>query len=187
MLTLIPEVVTALASDNFTMCHIVELPGLKLTNHATSIVWRGDTYNSDGKLLSLGSVTRESEIKLSPYTITLDNADQTALAIFAGGSQTGVEANVWLGIIDANGDLVVDGNNDGPILLYKGTVDTWHSNENPDSGFSKLAVKLTSHWASFKSTAGRFTNSASQEELFPGDSFFEFAAEDAVQIKWGRT
>lgn len=185
MLTLTSEMQTELAKDDIKSALLVSLPGsLLLTDWHKDLTWDGNTYLANGLLLEGTEVTFTEDMTASPYSIMIGNANTTALALYGGGTNYGgAKGSIYLALLDANGDVIEDVSNDGPILVYRGLFDNYGVTES--GGKSVIKLQLKSHWASFKRKAGRFTNSASQEEVHPGDTFFQYGHLDQVEMKWG--
>lgn len=183
MITLTAEYQAALESDAFSPCYLVKLPGpLTLTTGPDDLSFGGDTYVSGGLTIALDGLASTTEITANTYTITLDNADQTALGIYGNGNYIGSEVIVYMGLLNDDGSLILNGSNEGPFEIYKGVFDGWGIQETGTR--STIKVKVKSHWASFNRKAGRFTNSASQQEIYPTDTFFEYSHEDVKDMRW---
>ena len=183
MITLTAEYQAALESDKFAPCYLLKLPGpLYLTTAPNDVVYKSDIYVSGGHTIALDGIGATNDISANTYTITLDNADQTALGIYGNGNYIGSDVTVFMGLLNDNGSLIVDGSGDGPFEIYKGVFDGWGINETLTR--STIKVKVKSHWAAFNRKAGRFTNSASQQEIYPTDTFFEYAHEDVKDMRW---
>lgn len=183
MITLTTEYQAALESDAFIPCHLIDLPGpLTLTTAPNDLSFGGKTYVSSGITLALDGIASSTDISADTYTITLDNSDQTALGIYGNANYIGAEVVIYLGILNDDGTLLVNGSNEGPFEIYKGLFDTWAVQESTTNSVIKIKVK--SHWAAFGRKAGRFTNSASQQEVYSTDTFFEYAHEDRKEIRW---
>ena len=182
MLSLTTEYVTLISSDQFSPCFLVKLPGLTVTTAPDDLSFGGDTYVSSGLVIKMDSYGSTTDISANTYTIELDNADQTAFAIYANDNYIGADVTVYMALLEDDGSLVVDGSGDGPFEIYKGIFDGWAVTESTTK--STIKVKAKSHWAAFNRKAGRFTNSASQQEIYPTDSFFEFAHEDINDLRW---
>lgn len=184
MITLTAEYQAAVESDAFSPCYLIKLPGpLTLTTAPDDLSFGGDIYVSGGLTVALDGIASTTDLSTNTYTITLDNANQTAMAIYANGNYVGAPSTVYLGLLDDSGSLILDGSGFGPIEMYTGVFDGWAVKE--DKNRSTIAIKLRSHWAAFNRKAGRFTNSSSQQELYPTDSFFDFAHVDQNEIRWG--
>lgn len=185
MLTLTSEYQTALESDYFKPCYLLDLPGpLRLTTADQDLTWGGNTYTSSGLVMKLDGIQSSTDLNANTYKITLDNANTTALALYALINYVGADAYIYLGLLNEDGSLIVNGSDEGPFEVYAGIFDSWSVSEG--KGQSVLDVRLKSHWAAYNRKAGRFTNSASQEEHYAGDTFFEHAHREQNEIRWGK-
>ena len=183
MITLTSEYQAALESDSFIPCYLIKLPGpLTLTTAPNDIAWGGDVYVSSGITIALDGIASTTDTSANTYTITLDNADQTALGIYGNNNYVGADVEIYMGLLNDDGSLIVNGSSEGPFEIYKGLFDTWAVSESLNKSVIKIKVK--SHWAAFGRKAGRFTNSASQNEIYPTDTFFEYAHEDRKEVRW---
>ena len=169
----------ALESDNFEYAYLCELPsGLYYTNHSTDLNYDGNTYLSNGLLMKFANVTKDQAMKVGSYTLELSNVDTAISQAYLTTSFRGYEANIYIAIM-SNGSIVGD-----PILIFRGTVDTWGVTEDTKS--SSLQIKLTSHWASYNQKAGNYTNDSLHQQKHSGDDFFKYAHEDKENIGWGK-
>lgn len=182
MLNLTSEYVNQLSSDEFAPCFLVKLPVLTLTTGPDDVSFNGETYVSGGLTISLDSYGSTTDISANTYTITLDNADQTAFAIYANDNYIGADVTIYMALLNDDSSLVVDGSGDGPFEVYKGIFDGWAVVESTTT--SAIKIKVKSHWAAFNRKAGRFTNSASQQEIYPTDTFFQYSHEDVTDMRW---
>ena len=182
MLSLTQEYVDLLSSDKLSPCNLVKLPSLTLTTGPDDVSFRGDVYVAGGMTVALDSYGSTTDISANTYTITLDNANQTAFAIYANDNYIGAEVSIFLALLNDDGSLIVDGNGDGPFEIYKGVFDGWAVEETNTR--SMIKIKIKSHWAAFNRKAGRYTNSASQQEVHPNDNFFQYAHEDINDMRW---
>jgi len=191
MLTVSSEITAALSGETLRFAWLLQLGGdLFYTNHTVDIDFDGNSYKSQGDLLSLPSVVRERRIKLQSYTVTFSNVDTVmaynirhkydpGLPGFAPYDRVGDPCEVRLVFLDAS-SAIIKGE---AISLYKGAFDSW---TEQDSGTrSTIAVKITSPWAKPNLTAGRATSDHNQKDNYPGDKFFEFAHEEKNTIGWG--
>ena len=69
MINLHADTLTALQSDNFEYCHLVDIPGpFYLTNNDTDVAANGNTYDSStGLLLSFNNITKDQKLKVGSY------------------------------------------------------------------------------------------------------------------------
>lgn len=181
----------ALAADTLRYAWLLQIgDDLFFTNHSVDIAYGGDSYKSQGDLLTMQQVVRERRIKLQSYTATFSNVDavmaynmrrkyDAGLPGFVSYDRVGDPCEVRLVFLDAGGD-VIDGQ---AVSLYKGAFDSWTEQDNGSR--STIAVKITSPWANPNLTAGRATSDHNQKDNYPGDRFFEFAHEEKNTIGWG--
>jgi hypothetical protein len=183
MITIPSSVSAALNSSNYSTSLLVSLPGtnFKITDNHKDITYDSVTYSSSGELfLKTSNVSRTTDISANSYTVTVAGADQSAIQEYSVTNHVGKTATVYLAFLDDAHDLLAS---DSVLQLYTGIVDSWELSEGATT--SEFSVKLTSHWASFEVVNGRFTNSASQQEYYPGDEFFKFSFQEELPIKWG--
>lgn len=191
MLTVSNGITSALSADTLRYAWLLQIGGdLFFTNHSVDVEYGGNTYKSQGDLLSMQSVVRERRIKLQSYTVTFSNVDAVtaynmrhkydgSVPGFVPYDRVGDACEVRLVFLDAGG-AVIDGQ---AVSLYKGAFDSW--TEQDSGSRSTIAVKITSPWAKPNLTAGRATSDHNQKDNYPGDRFFEFAHEEKNTIGWG--
>jgi len=179
MITLNASTQASLEGDTFEYAYLCKLPNnLYYTNHATDLSYDGNTYLSNGILMKFSDVTKDQSMKVGSYTLELSNVETTIANAYISTSFRGYAAEILLAIME-NGAIVGD-----PIILFKGTVDTWGVQETLNS--SSLQLKLTSHWASYNQKAGQYTNDSLHQQIHSGDDFFKYAHEDKENIGWGQ-
>ena len=179
MITLHTDTLTALTNDNFEFAYLCDLPSnLHYTNHSADLSYNSNTYTSNGLLMDFSNVTKDQNMKVGSYTLTLSNVSTTIANAYMTTSFRGYESNIYLAIIE-NGIIVGT-----PIILFKGTVDTWAVNETNST--STLQIKLTSHWASYNQKSGNYTNDTIHQQTHANDTFFKYAHSDKENIGWGK-
>jgi len=190
MLTVSPELLTALQGDSLKFAWLIAFPnmpggGFYITDFENDLAYSrdgispADTYVSAGDILSLPGIVRERGIKLQGYSFTLAGADQTNAVRLASENMTGQTGEVFLALLDDAGAII----NDEAISMYKGTFHTWQERESGSN--STVQVSLTSPWSKPNLTAGRITSNNSQTDRYPGDNFFKFAHRERNNIGWG--
>lgn len=179
MITLNSNTQTALEGDSFEYAYLCKLPsGLYYTNHSTNLSYDGNTYLSNGLLMKFSDVTKDQAMKVGSYNLELSNVETTIANAYISTSFRGYDAEILVAIME-NGVIVGD-----PIIMYKGTVDTWAVQESRKS--SSLQIKLTSHWASYNQKAGSYTNDSIHQQTHSGDDFFKYSHEDKDNIGWSK-
>lgn len=179
MITLHNDTSISLNGESFEFAYLCDLPGgLYYTNHSVDLTVNGNTYSSNGLLMKFSNVSKDHSMKVGSYSLTLSNVSTAIANGYMTTSHRGQAANIYLVLMESG---VVQGN---PILLYKGTLDTWGIQETLTS--SDLELKITSHWASYNQNAGRYTNDSSHQQTYAGDDFFKYAHTDKSNIGWGK-
>ena len=181
MITLDPLYTAVLESDSIRPAYMVKLPNLHLTTAPADLSYNGDLYLSNGSLIELSGIPTTTDITANTYTLTLDNADQTALAIYGNGNYVGAPCYIYMALLNEDGTII--GGSTTPFELYSGQFESWSAEENGKQSVLKITIK--SHWAAFNRKAGRFTNNSSQQEVYAGDTIFEYAHIDGTEVRWG--
>jgi hypothetical protein len=186
MLPVTPEVEAALNSASFNIAVLVDLPSsgsvnLRLTDNARAITYGGQVYTPGGvQLMSVDPVRRGMEITSDSLQVTVDNISGDAYQDYVVNNHVGKAARVYVAFLNTSGALLSAGS---VLQIYEGLVDSWSIEESGSE--SALLIRLTSHWSAFKVANSRFTNSASQNEVYPGDTFFDFSHQEELPVKWG--
>lgn len=185
MIEVTPAYREILESDQLRPVHLIKLPGLNLTTAPYDITWDGVVFQALGIVISLDGKRNTSEISANTYKLTLSNTDQTALALFGQNDYFGLPSKIYVGLLDESGNLIQEADGSGPFEFYSGLFDSWVVNETTNK--STIDVTIRSHWAAFERKAGRWTNTESQQEQYPGDTIFEYAHLSDSEFKWGGT
>lgn len=184
MITMPSSVVGALASPDYRTAMLIDLPGtgFQVTDSHLPITFNGTTFLTDSyALLKATGVNRSGDLSASSYSLTFSGADTLAYQEYLDDAHLGKRASISLAFLDDDYALLAA---DSVIEIYAGLVDQWQFSESATS--SDFTIKLTSHWAAFEVVTGRFTNTSSQEEYFPGDTFFQYSQQEKLPIKWGQ-
>ena len=128
--------------------------------------------------MNFADVKKDHNMKVGSYSLELSNVSTTIANAYMTSSFRGSEANIYI-VVLSNG--VVQGD---PILLYKGTLDTWGVQESRTG--STLNLKITSHWASYNQKSGNYTNDTTHQQTHSGDDFFKYSHTDIQNIGWGK-
>lgn len=183
MISMPSNVAAALASASYRTAILINLPGtgFKVTDNHKPITYDGVTYVPDDQaLVGTSSIQRTTSMSASSYQVKFAGADRTAYQEYVNDSHFGKEAAIYLAFLDDDYALL---STDSVIKLYAGLIDTWQFDEGGTK--SDFTIKMTSHWAAFEVVTGRFTNTASQEEYYSGDTFFQYAQQEKLPMKWG--
>ena len=138
------------------------------------------TYIASDFIMGVSDFTEETDVNLSPISISLSGADQTFISTVLNENVINDAVTIFRGFLDDNNALIAD-----PFLLYKGTIDNFSISESDTS--SLVNLDIVSHWADFEKKSGRKTNNTSQQRFFSTDLGMNFSSETVLDIKWGRT
>ncbi len=172
-----------IAGQKIRIFHLLELYFSTvgyLTTARRNIVWNGNTYHALGNWLSFGEVEESTEIRSGTMNVTLSGVNQANIQMAL--TENFIERSVIVrrGFLNATDQIVID-----PLVIFDGRVDSWSLTEDVVQGTSTIVWQAASHWIDFDRTYGRRCNSEDQQIFFPGDRFFEFAAQ-TDEIRWGR-
>lgn len=180
MITTTATVTQALSSVSTNIALLINLPGsddMKVTDSVRDITYDGVTYRAHGSVqfTNAGSVDRKSVLTIDAYTINFGQADRTAYDLYKDNSYVGAPASVYIAFLDDDGALL---NSTSVLQVYSGQIHSWGLNRD-------FTVKLSNQWAAFDIQHGRTTSSTSQQEVYPGDTFFEYSYMEELATKWG--
>jgi len=180
MKTLHADVTAALAADSFDFCYLVQIPGgLLFTDWGSNVTDSdGFVYTSTSLMTSIEHARSRDEISLNTYEITLSNVDRTISNAYRQQNYRGQSATVSLAIMSGSSTVVGT-----PFVIHKGSLDTFAIKET--NSVSELSLTVTSNWASFEATSGRYTTDFSQKEVHPTDEFFKYAYRERSNLGWG--
>ena len=138
------------------------------------------TYLASDFIMGVSDFTEETDVNLSPISISLSGADQTFISTVLNENVINDAVTIFRGFLNDSNALIAD-----PFLLYKGTIDNFAISESDTS--STVNLDIVSHWADFEKKSGRKTNNTSQQRFFSTDVGMNFSSQTVQDIKWGRT
>jgi len=176
------SLITELATNKLNPVELVYIgvsSGSYYIDHYKSITFGGNTYLSSSLFLGSSESAESSEVSVSNLVVKFGGADQTIISLFLNNDYMDKRAWVYRGFLDDSQTLIAD-----PFLLFDGRIENLSIEE--DETNSVVSVSIASHWADFDKTKGRKTNTNSQALHFPTDLGFDYAAQTAKEIKWGK-
>jgi len=180
-----PETLTWLKQDHYRaiLLKINYTPTpVFLTNTAFDVVYNGDTYVANGKLLKIGNPKLSIDIRTNRSTLMLDAVEPSLVSILRNNVQTGRLVEQFIAILKP--DYAIAGE---PIQLPTMVLEGAPKITNdPEKGKAIIEQKVASEFANWSQKGGRRTTPASQHRFFPNDTGFDFAAESGKQYPWGR-
>jgi hypothetical protein len=145
-----------------------------------------NTYTAVGSVLSFGSVSETTQLKVNSINIKLSGVDTALLASVINYDLVGKRVVIYRSFL--NGDTF---DTSRTFMLFDGNIKTWNANEKVDS--AEISVSVATHWSNWSQISGRVTNNASQQlttrygttTKFRTDRGFQYAAANIGEIKWG--
>ena len=175
-----------LATNDINPIHLITI-GFNSTVNITdcsfpltsSVSGSSVTYDASDFILGISNFEEKTDITKGTLNLNLSGAEQSFISVVLNENVVNDDVTIYRGLLDNSNAIIAD-----PILLYKGTIESFEINETKTTSFVNL--KVASHWADFDKTAGRKTNNTSQQRFFESDVGFAFASEVIKNIKWGR-
>ena len=137
------------------------------------------TYVASDFILGVSNFSEETDVNLSPITLSLSGADQTFISTCLNENVINDELKIFRGFLQDTNVLI-----DDPFLLYNWQIDNFGISESDTDSLVNLAI--VSHWADFEKRSGRKTNNTSQQRFFSTDVGMDFSSQTVQDIKWGR-
>lgn len=178
-------------NDAVSMCHLVEFnfpTVLYKTDWSHDIIDGSTTYDGDGLLLRIDSVSESSEVRVGTLNIELSGAMPVSGTngsymwehlTNASNKFLNTKVTIYRAFLDANESIV-----GAKIMIYEGYIDGFDMSESKNESIITLSV--ASHWSDFERKSGRYTNPNSQALFNSSDKGFDFAAVTVKDLKWGR-
>jgi len=142
---------------------------VRLNSLNRDISWDGNTYLGNGWLMPIRAIQETPEVRAVGVEIPLVGVSSTLISLALLNVDQNLDANVYLGALDASGALVSD-----PLLLFKGKVDSTVIDDravNPT-----VTVQVETYLARLNRPQNfRYTNE-NQRALFSGDRGFEYVS-----------
>jgi len=180
--TIASSTLTKLQSTDFVLTHLLKIDlstPLYLTENPFNITYDGNTYQTSASLVSVGSVTESTDLKVGEINITFSGVDTSVLQTILSQNLINRQVQTWKVVVnDETGAIIGD-----PIPSFTGYITSFRLDESPPE--SSVSVNAASHWADFNKKNGRFTNNNSQQNIFSGDLGMQYAANTIKDLKWG--
>ncbi len=185
--SLTSAVKTELATNDIRPVHLITIgfgTPVNITDCSfpitSSVSGSSVTYSASDFIMGVSDFSEETDVNLSPISISLSGADQTFISTVLNENVINDAVTIFRGFLNDSNALIAD-----PFLLYKGTIDNFAISESDTSSIVNLDI--VSHWADFEKKSGRKTNNTSQQRFFSTDLGMNFSSETVLDIKWGRT
>lgn len=175
-------VVAEFGAETCRPVHLLELdfsPTIYLTDAAVALSWNGNTY-LPSPFLRFSGIDETRDLLVNQCTVGLSGVDLTVPALLLQDDYLGRTARIRKAML-TEGLAVMP----GPALLIEGRLDSPVIVVDPDAGTCEASVNIVSRWAPLERPAGRSTNDADQQVLFPGDRGFENVTDEQTTLIWG--
>jgi hypothetical protein len=174
--------ITALQSDSFNMCHLIQLDFssvVRLTDWNRSVTALSNTFLSSPHLVGIGDSSESTDIRVNSIDLVMSGVEQTFIALFLSNNYMDVRARIWKAVLNSS-DAVIG----APFVVFDGRISSY--NISDQSGTSEISIEMSSHWKDFELSKGRRTNRNSQQYYFPTDKGMDFSGVVVRDLKWGR-
>ena len=174
--------ITELEKDSFRLCSLVFIDvgsGVRLTDYGHDITYDSNTYLSSEHLLKIGEPKESRELRVNTMSLLLSGVEQTYISLFLGNDYINRQLLIYRAGISSAGAVIGE-----PFLAFDGRLTRFEITEGRN--LSEVTVEAASHWADFDKKSGRLTNNNSQQQFFPDDIGFQYAANTIRDLKWGR-
>lgn len=157
--------------------------GYYITNAPFDIVYDNNTYQSAGGLLDIANITEDIGFEIQKLAISV-----SGIAYLANDTEPFMKEILAVDYTDKPVEIHrqyynVGGNLEDTVMVYKGFIDSAIVTDGLGEG-GAVQISTSNHWANFSRVTGNYTNSESQQALFPGDTSYDNASEIQKQIEW---
>jgi|SaaInlStandDraft_3_1057020.scaffolds.fasta_scaffold15588_2 hypothetical protein len=175
-------------------CHLVEITTdnsgtpevIYATNYFRNLVWDSNTYLAAGTFLEVDTVSESTAFSIHKTELSLSGVDSSNIATFLNNNFIDQDVKLYLAMIDSSGDVIDNGSDDQPVLIFDGNIDSAGVEEDPDGGTSILKVSAASQFVDFQRKSGRRTTDAEQQYHYSGDLFYQPKLSKTATKEWGR-
>lgn len=185
-------VITTLESNQFECAHLVELyldAGTEyLTDSFYDIVYNSNTYASANGLLGFEDISEQTDVVVGSVKITLAGAVPQVIRRCLDEPLINKRVIIRRAFYTAGTRTQVA----DPHMIFDGNITMFNISEDPMS--SSITLSAASHFANFRQTNSRISNSESQQQTrhyitggtFDSDLGFEHASAMIQDLQWGQ-
>lgn len=132
------------------------------------LVWNGKTFKGTGLFGEFSSPRESSGLRANTQIYKLNNIPSDMLAIILGERYQGRSARLWLSLLDnSTGAMIGE-----PYMLANGRMDAPTIEDNGNTG--SITITAESILIDLERPRERRFTHEDQQDLYPGDKFFEF-------------
>ena len=153
----------------------------RLWTGSGDITWDTKTWNGAGQVGKISKVEETQRSIASGISFQLSGIDPANLSIALSEYYQGRSAKVWLGFLDANGDVIPD-----PIGPFAYRMDTMEIDKGADT--STITINAENELIDLKKPRIRRYTDQDQQIEYAGDKGFEYVAGlQDKSINWGKS
>jgi hypothetical protein len=180
-----PAFITELESGIVRPALLVEIEfessTLRLWSGVGDLVYNSNTFLGNGWLSGIRAAKEEGEVSPRGMEVTMTGIPTSLVSLILGQSVQNRDGTIFLGFLDAAGDVVQD-----PFPMYKGSLDVPKLTES--SSGPVIVITIENRLLDLNRPRNyRFTD-ASQKTFYPDDRGFEYVATlQDWDGRWGGT
>lgn len=141
--------------------------------------WAGYNWSGLGTLAGISAIEETTEVSAKQVTVSLSGIPLENISLVLGSAKQGRGGKVWLGFLDANGNLIAD-----PYLAFSGMLDVPVIEDAGES--ATISITYESRLVALERARERRYTHEDQQIDYPNDLGLAYvnAIQDA-QISWG--
>lgn len=168
------DITTELAKGSYSFAHLVTL-SLNTTYYYTdapnNISEGGNTFQANGFLGIMNSVTETSSITTGSFTLAISAVDQTIIQDILANGYIHKGVTIKRAFLDASNNLI---SSNAVFTVYSGNIEGMVITDTERN--SVLNLQVANQWAFFARKAGRRTTVNSQNQFYADDIGFKWMA-----------
>lgn len=142
---------------------------LRLWTGVGELQWNGQTWTGGGIMLGFDTIEETTEIVAAGVNISLSGLASEVVAAALGQARLGKRGTLWLGLLDAAGQVIAD-----PLQIFSGLLDVPSIQRNGAS--STINASYESRLVGLTKPNERRYTPEDQKVEFPDDTGFDYVA-----------
>lgn len=152
---------------------------LRLWSGIGPIDWDGETWTGAGRVLNVAPIQETSDIAAVAFEVSLSGEASDIIAINLNAARNGMAGRVWLGFLDASGDLIAD-----PFKAFEGRFDVPEINDAGET--AAITARYESRLIDLDRSRIRRYTSEDQKQDYADDLGFDFVPSlQEAGLPWG--